>query len=77
MQSLYKAAQSFPDKEATENRAAVSAAVRGASNPAPIERPLNYGAMTDGEFAKEKAKFGLNRIALAAAVFVVAVILFR
>jgi hypothetical protein len=59
MQALYKAAQSFPDKDATEDRMAVSAAVRGTSTTAPAETPPNYGAMTDAEFEAEKKRIGL------------------
>lgn len=59
MQRLYKAAQSVPDRQATEDRAAVTAAVRGASSTAPPERPPNYGAMNDAEFKAELAKHGL------------------
>jgi hypothetical protein len=59
MQNLSKAAKSFPDRAATEDRAAVSAAVRGASGAMPEERPPNYGAMNDAQFKAELAKHGL------------------
>lgn len=49
----------LPDPDATEDRAAVTAAVRGASQAAPREAAPNYGAMTDAEFQKEKARLGL------------------
>lgn len=48
----------LPDPDATEDRAAVTAAVRGASHKAPAEQAPNYGAMTDAEFQKEKARLG-------------------
>lgn len=47
---------SLPDKQATEDREAVTAAVRGASNKAPEGQPPNFGSMTDAEFAAEKSK---------------------
>lgn len=50
----------LPDKGATEDVLAVTAAVRGASSTkAPPDQAPNYGAMTDAEFQKEKAKLGL------------------
>jgi len=51
--------QSRVDANATADREAVSAAVRGTSTKVPEQRAPNYGAMTDAEFAKEKAKYGL------------------
>lgn len=47
----------LPDREVTEDVAAVAAAVRGASHKAPPETPPNYGAMSQSEFEKEKAKY--------------------
>ena len=49
--------KSMPDREATLDRMAVSAAVRGTSAPPP-ETPPNYGDMTDAEFALERKKVG-------------------
>lgn len=40
----------LPDKEATEDREAVSAAVRGASGKAPEPKAPDYSKMTDAEF---------------------------
>ncbi len=42
----------FPDKEATENKEAVTAAVQGASTTAPEKKPTSYNAMSDAEFRK-------------------------
>jgi len=56
---IYEAARSMPDPEISENRAAVAAAVRGASTKVHKEEAPRYGDMNDAEFAKEKAKFGL------------------
>lgn len=58
-QDLAKKFSKLPDPDATEDRAAVTAAVRGASQKAPAETPPNYGNMTDAEFAKAKASLGL------------------
>lgn len=58
MRNLLKAAKAEPDREATLDRAAVAAAVRGTSRPPP-DRPIKYGDLSDGEFRKELAKFGL------------------
>jgi hypothetical protein len=45
-----------PDREPTEDRAAVTAAVRGASAKQPEGAPPNYGRMSDNEFEAEKAR---------------------
>jgi hypothetical protein len=58
-QRMISAARSQPDPEATANRYAVAAAVRGASGIAPPEKPPRYGDMSEAEFAREKKKFGL------------------
>lgn len=58
-QELSKKFSKLPDPDATEDRAAVTAAVRGASQKAPAETAPNYGAMNDAEFQKEKARLGL------------------
>ena len=42
----------FPDKEATENKEAVTAAVQGASTTAPEKKPTSYNGMSDAEFRK-------------------------
>lgn len=44
----------LPDKAATGDREAVSAAVRGASTSAPAAKVPNYASMTPGEFQAEK-----------------------
>lgn len=46
----------LPDKNATEDREAVTAAVRGASTRAPEGKAPDFSRMTDGEFAKEWEK---------------------
>lgn len=46
----------LPDKAATEDREAVTAAVRGASTKVPEGQPPNYASMTDAELAREKDK---------------------
>lgn len=46
----------IPDKQATEDREAVTAAVRGASTSAPSGKAPDYSKMTDAQFAAEKAK---------------------
>jgi len=46
----------LPDKNATEDREAVSAAVRGASHQAPGGKAPDFSRMTDAEFAAEKEK---------------------
>lgn len=40
----------MPDPEATADRAAVAAAVRGASTRAPEQKPVNLGSMNNAEF---------------------------
>ncbi len=47
------------DTEATSDKMAVAAAVRGTSTKAPEESPKNYGAMNGTEFRAELAKYGL------------------
>lgn len=44
----------LPDKQATEDREAVTAAVRGASTRAPEGKAPNYAGMTNADFAAEK-----------------------
>jgi hypothetical protein len=56
---IYEAARSMPDPEATANRAAVAAAIRGTTAKTYAEPTPKYGSMTEAEFTKEKAKFGL------------------
>lgn len=59
MDKLLKAAKAMPDRQATEDRMAIAAAVRGTSTKIPEKGPVRYGDVNDAEFAKEKAKFGL------------------
>ncbi len=47
-----------PDLQVTEDRAAVVAAVRGASTKAPVEKPPNLGQMSDAEFRQYTRQFG-------------------
>lgn len=46
----------MPDKNATEDRAAVADAVRGSSTSAPAGKAPEYSKMTPGEFQAEKDK---------------------
>lgn len=58
-----KLAQRFdklPDKAATEDTAAVTAALRGTSTKTPPEKAPNYGAMNNNEFSNELRKLGLS-----------------
>jgi hypothetical protein len=52
-------AKSRVDEGATEDKAAVTAAVRGASTKAPDDKPPNVSRMTDAEFAAYKRSLGL------------------
>jgi hypothetical protein len=50
-----------PDAEATADRNAVAAAVRGASGRAPPEPKPNYGRLSDAEFRREvREKYGYD-----------------
>lgn len=42
----------LPDKQATEDKEAVTAAVQGASTTAPEKKPTSYNGMSDAEFRK-------------------------
>ena len=48
------------DQDATEDRSAVAAAVRGASTKAPPEAPPNFSAMSNSEIRDEYRKLGIN-----------------
>lgn len=48
--SFEKRYSKMPDKQATEDREAVTAAVRGASTQAPERKPANYAGMSDSEY---------------------------
>ncbi len=48
------------DAEATSDKMAVAAAVRGTSTKAPEEKQPDYGSMDNSEFQKILAKFGVN-----------------
>lgn len=51
----------LPDKQATEDKEAVTAAVQGASTTAPEKKPMNYNGMTDAEFRKSvREEFGFE-----------------
>jgi hypothetical protein len=58
---LAKKAGSLPDRNATDDREAVAAAVRGASAKAAAEPAPNFGAMTDAELRKyNREHFGFE-----------------
>jgi hypothetical protein len=58
---LAKKAGSLPDRNATDDREAVAAAVRGASAKAAVEPAPNFGAMTDAELRKyNREHFGFE-----------------
>lgn len=62
LRSKFDAAQAGskgPDADATSDKLAVAAAVRGTSQKAPEPSQPNYGKMTAAEFEAEKAKLGL------------------
>lgn len=46
----------LPDRQATEDREAVTAAVRGASNRAPETKAPDFSKLSDNDFQKEKDK---------------------
>ncbi len=46
----------LPDRQVTEDREAVTAAVRGASNRAPENPPANYAGKSDAEFREDVHK---------------------
>jgi hypothetical protein len=46
----------LPDKQATEDREAVTAAVRGASTKTPESKAPDYSKMSDADLAKEKER---------------------
>lgn len=52
-----KYGKALVDKGATDDRAAVASAVRGASTQAPEGKAPNFAAMSDREFEAEKAKY--------------------
>ena len=56
---LWRSAKSQPSQEATEDRAAITAAVKGASRTPPPEKPPNYAEMDNIQFRNELKKYGL------------------
>jgi hypothetical protein len=61
LSDLSRAAKTAPDPEATAVRAAVTAAIRGASTRTlPPEKAPDYGQMSDGEFRQELRKLGVG-----------------
>jgi hypothetical protein len=51
----------MPDRAATEDREAVTAAVRGASTKAPADPPPNYANSSNTDFRKDvQAKYGFD-----------------
>lgn len=59
-QELSKKFSKLPDPNATEDREAVTAAVRGASSRAPEGKVPEYGSMNNNEFRSELQKLGIN-----------------
>jgi hypothetical protein len=59
---LADSVQSMPDREATEDRNAVVAAVRGASAAPPAEKEPDVSRMTNEEFARYQERFGYRTI---------------
>jgi hypothetical protein len=58
---FYKTFRDMPDREATEDRNAVTAAMRGASSRAPEDRPPSYGTLSNAEYAKDvRERFGFD-----------------
>lgn len=49
---FHKKFSSLPDKQATEDKEAVTAAVRGSSTKAPENKPTNYSRLSDAEYRK-------------------------
>lgn len=56
---LAKEHAKVPDRNATEDKEAVTAAMRGTTTRAPEEKAPHYGAMNDAELRAEMAKLGL------------------
>lgn len=54
--SFKKRFSNLPDKSATEDREAVTAAVRGASTKAPEDRPPSYGSMSNKDMSDDIEK---------------------
>lgn len=52
MKKLHKEFSSRPDRQATEDKEAVTAAVMGSAKEAPRKPPPNYNDMSDAEFKK-------------------------
>ena len=62
-QSFAKKYGKLPDKQATEDREAVTAAVRGASTRAPEGKAPDYSGKSDAEFREDVRKnYGFNPI---------------
>lgn len=51
--AFHKKFSRLPDPNATEDRAIVAAAVRGASTKAPDDKPPNYSSLSNTEYRKE------------------------
>ena len=61
MSSLYAAAKHVPDPDATAEKWAVAAAVRGASGVALAEKPPDFDRMSNAEFSRTvKEKYGYD-----------------
>ncbi len=56
---LREAAASVPDADATADRLAIVAHMKGATGKVGPDPPPNYGAMSDAEFSAAKRKLGI------------------
>ena len=57
MDRLFKDARKEPDREATADRYAVTAAMRGGTGQPPPDKPVKYGELSQAEFEKIRQKF--------------------
>ena len=59
--SLYETARKQPDPDATADRNAVAAAMKGYSGSPPPEQPVNLGNLSNAEFNQLiREKYGIN-----------------
>lgn len=59
--SFAKKFSKLPDRQVSEDREAVSAAVRGSSKPAPDDKPPNFAGLNNRQYADEvEKKYGFR-----------------